>query len=117
MEHALWLAYGDDTLKAVRIVTLDRVSPQRLAWPEAAYLDIAAMGGHVYLPPPYTEEPGRQPRWQALERLGILEKNSRYIADWERYGASPFLVYTGSALTAMPPSELKTVVESLYSLR
>ncbi len=117
MDHAIRLSYGNDTLKTIRIATPDRVAPDMLVWPESAYFTIAAMGGHIYAPGEQVEGSPQAARWKELDRLGILEKNSRYIKDWERYGASPFLIYGQDNLTPAAPSELRTVLENLYSLR
>jgi len=112
IEHALRLYYGNDSLKAVRIVTLDKVPSRRLARAESAYFSIAAMGGHIYVP----REPAGT-RWRKLESLEIIRRNSHYIDDWERYKNAPLFVYAEDTLRAMPPADLEKVLKSLYSLR
>ncbi len=116
LTYALWLAYEDDSIEAVRIVTLDRVPQGSLSNAESAYFKIAAMGRHVYLSEESLQNPQIAARWRRLIDLGILRKDSRYLLDWDRYGVSPFLVYTGGVLAPSSPEELKTVLRDLYSL-
>jgi hypothetical protein len=117
MRLALRLYYGDESIDAVRIVTLDRVSQGAVSGWQGTYFSIAAMGGNVYVPKKVAEEKEQSARWQNLTRMGIVGKNFRYIDNWEHYAESPFLVYSPDGLVAQPESELKKVVDSLYSLR
>jgi hypothetical protein len=114
---ALRLYYEDETIDAVRIVTLDKVPSGATAGWEGIYFTIAAMGGNVYVPMNAAEGAEQPAQWQELSRMGILGKNFRYIDNWERYRSSPFLVYSRDGLMPQPSGELKTVVGSLYSLR
>lgn len=117
LQPALRLYYKDESIDAVRIVSFDKVPlGTNVGW-QAAYFNIAAMGGNVYIPEEKAEGPDQPLQWQELTRLGILGKNFRYSDNWERYNASPFLIYSRDGLKARPPTELKAVADSLYSLR
>ena len=116
MRLALRLYYGDESIDAVRIVTLDKVPPGTAAGWQKIYFTIAAMGGNVYVPIGVVEGAEQSKQWQELGSMGILGKNFRYMDNWERYTPSPFLVYSPNGLTAQPPGELKRVVNSLYTL-
>jgi hypothetical protein len=116
LAYALRLAYEDDSVEAVRIVTLDKVPHGSLSSAESAYFKIAAMGRHVYLPEESLQNAQLAARWQRLDELAILRKDSGYLRDWDRYGASPFLAYAGGVLVPSSPEELKAVLRELYSL-
>lgn len=116
LAYALRLAYEDESIDAVRIVTLDRVPHGSLSSAQSAYFKIDAMGGHVYLSEESLEDARLAARWRRLAELAILRKDSRYLREWDRYGGSPFLVYAGGVLMPSSPNELKTVLSELYSL-
>jgi len=117
LQTALRLYYGDDSIKAVRVATLDRARlGTGMAW-QAAYFNIAAMGGNIHVPKDQVEGPDQSTRWRNLSELGILGKDFLYIDKWEEYRSSPFLAYSSDGLKILPPDELKQVVDSLYTLR
>ncbi|GAB4350782.1 MAG: hypothetical protein Kow0099_34540 [Candidatus Abyssubacteria bacterium] len=116
LEYALKLAYRNDSIEVVRIVTLDRISPDALKSAESAYFKIAAMGGNVFLPKESLDD-GLTRRWERLAAYGILDRNTRYFSEWARYETAPLFAYTGTGLVLMPRQHLKQILtESLYSL-
>lgn len=117
LEHALRIYYEDDSIEVVRASTFDRVPQTTFSDRRLAYFRIGAMGGHIYLPEKHSQGPRLPKQWLELEQMGILTKNSRYIEDWRRYAASPYLIYTRKGLMTAPPDKLKELLEGLYSRR
>lgn len=117
MRPALRLRYGNESIDAVRIVTLDNIPLGESTGWQTTYFGIAAAGGNIHVPRESIEEPDQSSRWRRLDELGIVGRSFRYIDNWERYGSSPFLVYSRGELKSLPPGDLKAVVDDLYTLR
>jgi hypothetical protein len=111
LAYALRLHFKIPSLNVVRIVTPERISPKILSNPTYAYFRISAMGGNVFLGDP--EGPSRMVN---LNDLPFLSRNSNYLDAWQRYSRSPFMVYSGGRLILSSPSELRKVLQDLYSL-
>jgi hypothetical protein len=110
LAYALRLYFKTPSLNVIRIVTLERISPETLSNPTYAYFRISAMGGHVF--------PGDRegPSMVKLNDLPFLSRNSIYLDAWQSYSRSPFFVYSGGRLIPSSPSELRKVLQDLYSL-
>jgi hypothetical protein len=115
LEYGLKLAYGNDSIEVVRVVSLDRIPPNALATSQSAYFNIAAKGGNIFVPKESLNEE-LTARWEQIKAYGILDKNPRYSNEWKRYEASPFFSYTGEGLLLMPPYRLRFILDELYSL-
>jgi hypothetical protein len=117
MRPALRLHYGDESIDAVRIVTLDEAPLGTSLTREGAYFSIGAMGGNVHVPREVAERPEQPGQWRELSQLGILGKSFRYSDNWEQYSSSPFLAYSRGEMKPLSSDELREVVDNLYSLR
>ncbi|MBI5118370.1 hypothetical protein HZA56_18000 [Candidatus Poribacteria bacterium] len=116
LKYALRLFYGDESLDAVRIVTVEMIPYGALSYGKSAYFKIGALGGHIYFPERSLQDQVCAERWRRVKQLGIVGKDSRYQRDWERYVGSPFLVYEGGEVSPRRPEALKEALENLYSL-
>jgi hypothetical protein len=116
LKYALRLFYGDDSIDAVRIVTVEMVPYGALSNGKTAYFKVGAMGGHIYLAEQSLQERSFVERWRRLKGFGILKRDTRYLGPLDRYDASPFLVYEGGALSPQPPETFWKVARNLYSL-
>ncbi len=117
LAYALRLFYGDDSMDAARIVTIDSVPYSSLVSGKSAYFKIGAMGGHIYFAGGSPQDPASMERWQKMELLEILASDDRYLEDWGRFSASPFLVFENGALSPRSPEALEKVLGNLYSLK
>ncbi|RJP15560.1 MAG: hypothetical protein C4520_20075 [Candidatus Abyssobacteria bacterium SURF_5] len=114
LSYALRLAYNDPSLRAVRIILPDQVTPGMLANPAYAYFRISAMGGNVYLG--QSAQAVSAPEYVPLLGLPYLRPNISYISNWSEYRNSPFLVYRPGHLIPETPEHLKVILQGLYSL-
>lgn len=116
LTYALRLAYADDSVKAIQIVTIRMIAPDVSSHFGTAYFKIAALGGNIYAPEHLLEDEEIRKRWDRLGELNVLEKNETFLRDWEQYEDSPFFVYFRGELIPVPSAKLESVLHSLYSL-
>jgi hypothetical protein len=103
LSYALRLSYRNPTLKAVRIITPERVSPAIFSNPAYLYFRLSAMGGNMFLR-------------SADKKYAFLSQNLNYLEKWPLYKESPFFIYSRGRLLPATSDDLKEVLQRLYSL-